>query len=103
KGTEQVRISEHFGPGGDVVRDDAITRLCERLRDACRTREAIENSLRIYFLSEQKNVRQQLQFRARVLDAFGWGSGHDDDIVAPTSVPANTHGTSKRTHNETQD
>ena len=75
KWTEQITISEHFGPDGNVVRDDAITRLCKRLRNASRAREAIENSLRIYFLSELKNVRQELQFRARVLDAFGLGSG----------------------------
>src|SRR6185369_6202210 len=62
KWTQQITISEHFGPGGNIVRDDAISRVSKRLGNACRAREAIENSLRIYFLSELKNVRQQLKF-----------------------------------------
>src|SRR6185369_1115813 len=51
KWSKQVTISEHFGPDGNIIRNDAIARVCKRLRNARRTREAIENSLRIYFLS----------------------------------------------------
>ena len=62
KWSKQVTISEHFGPDGNIIRNDAIARVCKRLRNARRTREAIENSLRIYFLSELENVRQESQF-----------------------------------------
>src|SRR6185503_7007729 len=62
EGTRKVTVDKYLGPHGDVVCDYPIAGARKCLRYARRSGKSIENRSWFYFLSELKDVRQELQF-----------------------------------------